>query len=282
LLTARLFLSITCKMISINGNIQKESNCLIDANRGFLYGDALFDTMIFKNDTLVYYEAHYFRLLASMRQLRMEIPSFFTQDYWKKEIYKTIKANSLKEARVRTTIYRNSLGLYTPASNNIHYLIQVTSLKQNTKPTYKLGIYKDNYLNANPLSNIKTTNRVTNILASIFAKENDFDTCLLLNNKKQVAEVIHANIFIIKNNIILTPPLTEGCINGIVRSKIIKLLKKSTTYQILENEITSFDVLHADEVFISNSVIEIQPVTHFKKKVFSTDFTMKLQKELDI
>ena len=267
-------------MISINGTIQENSQLSIENNRGFLFGDALFDTLIYRNNKFVFLEAHYFRLLASMRQLRMEIPNYFTQEYWEEQMLKIIEANSLHDGRVRTTIFRDSEGLYAPNSNNIQFIIQISALSISSKSSYKLGVYKENFISSSPISNLKTTNRITNVLTSIFAKENQFDSCLILNHKKQVAEVNNANIFLVIKNKITTPLLSEGCINGIVRMKLIELLKKEPNFDIIETTINPFDLQKADEVFISNSVIGLQAITHFKKKIYTTKVSDNLKVKL--
>jgi branched-chain amino acid aminotransferase len=163
---------------SFNGKIQDKPLFTSIDNRAFLYADALFDTLIYKANSLIFLEEHYFRLLASMRQLRMEIPSFFTQEYWEQEVLNTIEVNDLSEARVRTTVYRNALGLYTPEQNKVSILIQTTPLQQSKNEIAVLGLYKDNFLNTNHIDNIKTTNRIINTLAGIYSKENHFDNCL--------------------------------------------------------------------------------------------------------
>lgn len=268
-------------MISINGELQNISQLKVAENRGFLYGDALFDTLIYKNEKFIFLEAHYFRMLASMRQLRMEIPVFFTQEYWEEQMLKTMQANSLNEARVRTSIFRNSGGLYRPVSNKTSFLIQATPLQSHSKTRYRLGLYKENFVSSSPISSLKTTNRLINILASIFAKENEFDNCIILNHKKQIAEVNNANIFLVFQNTIATPPLSEGCINGIIRLKLIELLKNNPNYEIVEKIINPFDLQKADEVFITNSVIGIQAITHFKKKTYASLISDELRAMLE-
>lgn len=269
------------QMINFNGTIKKDADFQLSNNSAFLYGDALFDTLILKNNTCIFLEAHYFRLVASMRQLRMEIPSFFTQDYWENEIQKLVKANQLNEARIRTTIYRDNESLLIPKSNSINFLIHITPLTYQTKSTYKLGIYKDNYLTTNDISSIKTTNRIPNILAGIYASENDLDNCILLNHKKQVAEAYNANIFILQGNEIKTPALGEGCIDGIVRKKLLALLDESVEYNIVAGKIDTYELLKADEIFLSNSVFGLQSVSHFKKKVYKSELAKELNKSLE-
>ena len=268
-------------MININGNIQAINKHRLTENRGFLYGDALFDTLIFRKNTPVFIEAHYFRLLAGMRQLRMEIPIYFTQVYWEKEIRKTLDANKYTEARVRTSIFRDSGGLYTPTSNKSGFLIQVSEWVHSSKTNYNLGVYKENYLNTASINNIKTTNRLPNVLASIFSKENHFDTCVLLNRKKKIAEAIHANIFLVFKNQLLTPPLSAGCIKGIVREKIIAIVQDLPEFQLIERDLEVYDLQKADEVFLTNSVIGIQAVTQYKRKSYKTYVSGMLQQELE-
>lgn len=267
-------------MINLNSNIEEDQELNFASNRAFLYADALFDTLIFKNNKIVFAEEHYFRLLASMRQLRMEIPHYFTQEFWEKEIFKTIQSNKLSDARVRTSIFRESGGLYTPNRNSIQFVIQTSLIDYQTKPKYRLGIYKDNYINTSSLNTIKTTNRLQNVLAAIYAKENEFDTCILLNHKKQIAEVIHANIFVVFGTQIKTPALTEGCVNGIIRNKVIDLITKIPDLNVVKGEISPYELQQATEVFITNSVIGIQPVTHYKKKEYDKKVAQLLQEKL--
>lgn len=267
-------------MINLNGTIIQNPDAFT-TNRSFLYADALFDTLLFQNGKIIFAEAHYFRLLSSMRQLRMEIPPFFTQDFWETEIHKTIQINTWVKARVRTTIYRDSIGLYKPDSNTIGFVIQVSPIHESETENYKLGIYKDNFLNTNSLDNLKTTSRLINVLASIYVAENHLDNCVLLNHKKQVACAMNSNLFMVNGNTIKTPALTEGCINGITRQKLIQILSKSADFQLIETEILPFELQNSDEIFLTNSIMGIQSITEFKKKTFSNTIGNILQKELD-
>ena len=255
--------------INHNGRIIDEFTEDMSENRGFLYADALFDTLIYKNNSFIYLENHFFRLLAGMRQLRMEIPTFFTQEFWKNEMLKTIKANTIVTARVRTTIFRNSGGLYTPNTNAISFTIHVAPFERNNKETYTIGLYKENHLNTSALDTIKTTGRLNNVLASIYTKEHGFDNCILINHKKQVAEAVNGNVFAVFGTVIVTPALSEGCIAGVIREKIIDFIANSETYSITEREMFPYELQKADELFITNSALGIQPVTHYKRKEYS-------------
>jgi branched-chain amino acid aminotransferase len=121
-----------------------------------------------------------------------------------------------------------------------------------------------------------------NTLASIYANENDLDNCVLLNERKGVVEVANGNIFIVKDNIVKTPALTEGCIKGIIRSKVIEILTKNQDFTIEETAISPFEIQKADEVFITNAITGIQVVTKYKKKSFTTELGNKLHASLRV
>ena len=126
------------------------------------------------------------------------------------------------------------------------------------------------------LSSIKNTNKLINITASIFAKENDLDNCLLLNDNKNVIEAIQGNIFMLTGNKLITPPVSEGCLNGVMRKQILTLARKIENLEVVEEIISPFDLQKADELFITNVIRGIQPITKYRKK----DFTLYLSKKL--
>lgn len=268
-------------MINYNRELVNSSNAVLNANnRGFKFGDALFETLKVEQLKVVFLEDHYFRLMASMRMLRMEIPMTFTMDFLENEVLKTVKANNLEKARVRLTIFRKDGGLYNPTSNDIDFIVEATPFEVLLKSDYKVDLFKDYFVYSGLLSTIKTTNKITNVLASIYATENEFDNCILLNEKKQVVETINGNIFLIKGDSIKTPPVTSGCVKGIIRKKLIELISESTDYNIEEGAISPFDLQKADELFLTNAIIGIQPITNYKKAVFKTNIGLELRNKL--
>jgi len=271
-------------MINFNGELLfKENIKLTTDNRGFKYGDGIFETIKVVHKKVIFWEDHYFRLMASMRMLRMKIPMEFTLEFLEKEILKTVDVlEDGASFRVRLNVFRKDGGLYTPKTNAINYLIEASESNYKTKETYEIDIFKDFYNYSGLLSTIKTNNRMLNTLASIYANENDLDNCILVNERKGVVEVANANIFIVKNNIVKTPALTEGCIKGVVRSKVIDILTKNKDFTIEETVISPFEIQKADEVFITNAIMGIQAVTKYKKKSFNTDLAGKLHASLKV
>lgn len=271
-------------MLNFNGDLINENDFSVSVNnRAFKYGDAIFETISVINSKVVFWEDHYFRLMASMRMLRMEIPLAFTLEFFEEQIIKTIPTElENKKSRVRLSVYRKDGGLYTPKTNEVDFLIEVSENKYQTKENYRIDLFKDFYNYSGLLSTIKTTNRMLNTLASVYMQENDLDNCVLLNEKKGIVEATNANIFVVKGNEIKTPALNEGCIKGVVRKKVIEILEKNEDFTLVETSISPFEMQKADEIFLTNSVIGIQPVTNYRKKEFKTEIGEKLSANLKL
>jgi len=271
-------------MLNYNGNLVAFDDVKITPNnRAFKYGDSVFETIKVVHGKLVFWEEHYFRLMASMRMLRMKIPMNFTLEFLEEEILKTVSINEIKKnRRARLSVTRKDGGFYTPNTNEIDYLIESQEIEYLTKSSYKVDLFKDFYVYSGHLSTVKTNNKLIHTLASIYAKENDLDNCFLLNERKGVVEATNASLFLVKGTVIKTPPLTEGCLKGIAREKVISVITSSNNYTLEEAIISPFEIQKADEVFITNSIIGIQPITNYRKKEFSTDISKKLAMSFNI
>ncbi|MDT7831545.1 aminotransferase class IV [Flavobacteriaceae bacterium S356] len=271
-------------MLNFNGTLVSDTERLLSVNnRGFKFGDALFETMKIANGKVIFWEDHYFRLMASMRMLRMKIPMDFTLENLEKEILKTIPPETTNTTcRGRLSVFRKDGGLYTPATNEVDFLIEISELKVEKKEAYRIDLFKDFYNYSGLLSTLKTNNKMLSTVASVYAEENDLDNCVLLNERKGVVEVTNGNIFVIKGNTIKTPALTEGCLKGVLRKKIIEIIESNDLFTIEETVISPFEIQKADEVFITNAIVGIQAVTNYRKKTFVTDVSDKLSKSLRI
>lgn len=267
-------------MVNFNGTLVEHTSNSLAENRGFLFGDAVFETFKIVNSRVLFLEDHYFRLMSSMRILRMEIPMRFTMEFLEEQILELVKANNLENsARVRMTVYRNSGGFYLPETNEVSYLIQCSELKlQNYElntALYEVDLFKDFYVTKQLLSTIKSTNRAVQITGSIFAKENDLQNCLLLNDSKNVIESLNGNIFMLKDGKLITPPVSEGCLNGIMRKQVLAVAK-TMNIEVLEEVISPFDLQKADELFLTNVIVGIQPISKYRKKEFENNFAAQL------
>ena len=273
-------------MINFNGIIVSQDANVLTQNRGFLYGDGVFETVKIINNKILFLEDHYFRLMSSMRVVRMEIPMNFTMEYFEEQILSVVNANSLAaSSRARITVYRNDGGYYLPQNNSVSFLIHAVALENALysieKQHYEVDLYKDFYITKQLLSSIKTTNKIINITGSIFADENGLDNCLLLNDSKNVVEALQGNIFMLLGNKLITPPVSEGCLNGVMRKQILNLAKKIENLEVVEELISPFDLQKADELFVTNVIKGIQPITQYRKKSFETKTSVQLLEKLN-
>lgn len=273
-------------MINFNGVIVSNDTNLLTHNRAFLYGDAVFETVKIVNSKILFLEDHYFRLMSSMRIVRMEIPMNFTMEYIEEQILILAKANKFEtSSRARITVFRNDGGYYLPQNNTVSFLIAVEDLQESlysiNQKEYIVDLYTDFYVAKQLLSSIKTTNKLINITASIYASENGLDNCLLLNDTKNVIEALQGNLFMLKGNKLITPPVSEGCLNGVMRKQILSLAKFMGNIEVVEEAISPFELQKADELFITNVIKGIQPITKYRKKEFTTDLSRLILQKLN-
>jgi branched-chain amino acid aminotransferase len=260
-------------MVNFNGVLCESDLQLNVSNRSFLYGDGVFETLKVVNKKILFFEDHYFRLMASMRIIRMDIPITFTMEYLEQQVLELVEATNLaSSARVRLTVYRASGGYYTPTSNTVSFVIVASSLEDKaynlSNATFEVDLYKDFVVAKQLLSTLKTNNKIIQITAAIFAVENQLDSCLMINEDKNVVEAVYGNLFMRMGDRLITPPISEGCLNGVMRKQVIRLAKKIPNLTVVEEPISPFDLQKADELFITNVIVGIQPITKYRKKEF--------------
>ena len=213
----------------------------------------------------------------------MTIPPVFSVDFFNNSILGLSKMNRTGQyARIRITIYRNEGGLYAPDTNSVSWLIECNPLTGNplslNKKGLNLGIYEEIFKPINKLSNLKTANGLIFVMAGIFKKENALDEAVLLNDSLNIVEAISSNIFIVKNRILYTPALSQGCVAGVMRAEIIKKVM-AEKINCFEAVVSREDLLNADEVFLTNAIRGIQWVSKIQETNYSNRFT-KWIKEL--
>ena len=275
-------------MLNNNGQLQASGTSFLDhQNRGIRYGDALFETMRSLNGIVFFLEEHYLRLMASMRILRMEIPMSFTMEYMEEQIRNTLEANQNINgpARIRLTVYRKPGGFYLPDTNDVAFFIETSKLAapfyQFNEAAYEVELFKDFYLNADMLSNLKTNNKILNVVGSIYAKENGYNNCLLLNQSKQLVEALNANLFVVNKKLIKTPPLKDGCVKGIIRKNLIDLLLQDSDYTVEETSVSPFELQKADEIFITNTILGIRSISKYRKATFGNNVARECIEKLN-
>ena len=271
-------------MINFNGIIKDQSD-QIKYNRAFLYGDSVFETLRIVDNKIVFWEDHYFRLMSSMRIIRLNIPDEYTPEFLEENIlklHKSVSKNSCSRARIN--VFRSSTGKYTPTENTPSFIISCedtdNSIYTINDGEYVVDLFKDYHLDTQLISSLKTNNKIINVIASIYAKENGFNNCILLNKDKMIAEFINSNIFIVKNGQIFTPPISAGCLNGVLRKNLIKILNKNS-FSVYEQDISTFDLTQSDEIFGTNVIQGLFSVSKYRRKEYSNILSKQIIKLLN-
>lgn len=261
-------------------------------NRGFRYGDGLFETMRMFDGKMPFLESHLERLNEGIKMLQLELPiSDYGIDYWHYEIRRIVKyyrqkyPKKAKNYRMRLTVFRNDGGFYTPLTNEASYILELEPLKKNQfewdKKGLKIDVFTKVKLERGRLSNIKTANALPYVLAALFKKNEGLDDALLLNTKGRIVESTHSNIFFIKGNTLITPALKEGCTAGTTRKAILEIAA-SLGMEVVKQKCPVSLLEEADEVFLTNAIRGVQWVRKFKKKRYSSEKTRVIYDQMNV
>ena len=274
-----------CKMGKIanvvyNGKLlpETELNLLIH-NRGFLYGDGFFESMRFEHGKILRYNLHYDRLLGNIELLQMDASHFPSSSDLNTMILDLVESNHITDfSRVRLNIFRESTGAYTPENNTTSYLITCTPLDgPYVFPTQglKAGIYNQQTKAAGPYSCLKSLSSQFYVMAGIYCRQHKWDEVLVMNTSGNIIEALSSNFFIVKNKILITPPLSEGCINGVFKMYFMQLAKQHGI-DCIEEKIHPNDVLEADEIILTNAVKGVQWVEFYEGKRYRNTLGKKI------
>ncbi len=254
---------------------------IIGANsRGLRFGDGLFETIKSRNGDLEFIDEHFARLWKGMQVLQFTIPKQFTPDYLEQEIQSLLKKNGHdKMARVRLTVFRGDGGLYDASDHKPNYLIQSWTLPDETggwnSNGLVVGIYTDVKKSYDILSNLKHNNFLPYAMAALYAKKEKWNDAILLNTEGRLCDTTIANIFLIKDEVIYTPALAEGCIAGVMRRNLVEKLT-AAGYKLVEGKISVDELLDADEVFLTNAIYNMRWVQSVGDTKYSNVQTQKI------
>ena len=275
-------------MVNFNGAIlETASNFLNENQRGLRFGDILFEELRVMNGNLVFWEEHYFRLMASMRILRMEIPTVFTMEYLESEILKTIEQNDVlnNSALITFAVFRNFSQSLLPKTNQVSWFISCQALTSSfytiDEEPYEVELFKDFLVNQDMLTNLNTNNKTIAVTASIFAEENGYADSIVLNTSKHVVGTTQGAIFLAKDKVIKTPPLSSGVKNEVIRTKIIEIIERSEDITLIEEAISPFELQKADELFAVNIALGIVPISKYRKKTYQNEMGRKILGKLN-
>lgn len=263
-------------MFNLNARLVKElPEGLALVQRGLFYADALFESIRVLGGRIPLLRPHWERLLRGMRLMHYQIPPHWSAEYFEKEILKSVSVN----ARVRLTVWRSPGGLYLPENDAPQFLITSQAMESDVFSWHdegiRTGLCESVRLPVDSLSGVKTLNAARYVAAAREAQERGWDEGILLNASGRICEATSSNVFWFENGRLYTPPLSDGCVTGVLRDLLLALTKAAGS-PICEKTAVFDDILAADEVFLTNAVRGIRWVRQCEGKVYENTETRKL------
>jgi len=262
-------------LIFINGLLIPQDEAKVSVlDRGFLYGDGVFETLRAYSGKIFRIDDHIKRLFCSANAICLKTP--FTGNYIKESLYQTLMGNNLKDAYLRLTITRgiSDPGLDTEGCLNPTMTIISREFSGYPEDLYRHGIkaavVSTRRIPASALNpEIKSLNFLNNIMARVEARESGAAEAFMLSTEGYVAEGTVSNIFIVKDGVVKTPPLSVGILNGVTRSLVIGLAQKNNI-PLTEQQFQPEELYAADECFVTSTLYEVMPVTSINNKPVGT------------
>lgn len=269
------------QFINHNGKIlPADQPSLSHENRAFRYGDALFETIRIVRGKPLFLEDHVARLISGIKLMRMDVPANLHASFLHLLIDDLIKRNAVaSDARARFTVYRNKGGFYAPDDNRVSFLLEMEALEGQGYSLNETGLSVDVFQEqrkaaGNKLSSIKSANSAIYVIAGAYKVQQGLDDVLLINTNMNVIESVNSNVFAVKNNVLYTAPLSEGCVDGVMRRQVIRLAEENRV-MIYEVPIPQSVLINSDELFLTNTIKGIQWVRTYKGKHY-TNTTVRL------
>jgi branched-chain amino acid aminotransferase len=268
-------------VINFNGKYLSDDTPIVGAgSRALRYGDGLFETIKIYHKHIVHEELHFSRLFEGLALLGFDLPKSMTRDALRESILQTAKKNNVEHgARVRLAFFRTDGGLYDPEHHRPNVLIQAWPLPPQCGTLnvngLVTGVYKLARKSCDAFSNVKSASHLPYVMAAMYAKKMKWNDAFVLNAFNRVSDSSIANVFIIKQKKLFTPPLAEGCIAGVTRRFLLRELPQYG-FEIEEKPLSVADIENADECFLTNAISGIRWVKEFQDKQFTNGMTREL------
>ena len=244
--------------INLNGKITNTTDTIMPVDNGaFRYGYGLFETMLVQDGIISLCQYHMDRLFAGLEQLYFVIPALLSPEYLEKEVLQTVKKNKLEKlCRVRLQMFAGGGGLYGPGNKHPGFVIECFPLDESSQRLNEnglvAGIATGLAKSMDALSNLKSCNALIYAIAAQQAREHKWNDALICNTDGNIIESAIANIFWIRNGIVYTPPLADGCVAGVMRRHIIEKIA------VTEKSLSAGELEMAHEVFLTNAIKKIR------------------------
>lgn len=243
-----------------NGTLHDTSEKLLSPGQvGFLNGWGVFSTLWVASGQLFAYERHFARMARDA--VRMRVPFYEHSEELRRPLLDLVAANGATEATLRVAVVRNHGGLFEGTGITTGFdVVAFTTDRNNWGASARLGVVPQGRHAASEFAGAKVTSWAQNLTVYERAHDQGWDEVVLLNERGEVSECTSANLFIVKGQEVLTPPLSAGCLPGITRELLLEEIRVPGVH-VKEYEIYPTDLEQADEVFITSSTRDLMPVS---------------------
>jgi len=239
-------------------------------DHGLLYGDGVFEGIRAYSGSVFKLKAHIDRLYRSAHMLMLQIP--ITKEEMINAVLETLRKNNLKDAYIRLVVTRGvgDLGLNPKKCPTPTIIVITDSITLHKAEAKEKGVTAMiSWIRRDPIDatshEIKSLNYLNSILAEIESNTNGVDEAIFLDKNGFVCEGVGENIFIVKKGVLLTPPSYIGALSGITSEAVIQLARR-LGYEVIEKNITPFELLNSEEVFFTGTAAEIVPLREINKR----------------
>lgn len=271
--------------LNFNGKLSESTHRVLTAsNRAFSYGDGLFETMRVRNGKILYLPDHQKRLAHGLRLLHLQAPPLLEGSGLEEMVSGLVIQNKLDHARVRLQVFREEGGYFIPEKKSALFIITATALHDDQYKLNEQGLRIDVFgeypVYPSPLAQVKKVSAVHQVLAGIYCREQQLDECVMINTRGFLTEGVSSNFFLVRNRVVYTPPLEDGCLGGVMRRQALRLLP-ALGLDVKEQSLMPDELLTADELFFTNVISGIKWVVAYKKKRYYHHTAKKLVEKLN-
>ncbi len=240
-------------------------------DHGLLYGDGVFEGIRVYSSRVFELEAHIRRLYESAKAIRLDIK--MGRDDLIRAVEKTVEANNVIDGYIRLVVTRGTgtLGLNPFICENGRIFIIADNIQLYPEELYEKGmkVISATTVRNHPLSippQVKSMNYLNNILAKIEALDVNVPEAVMYNHEGYVAEATGDNVFIVKDGVFYTPPIEAGALEGITRGIVIRLAEEAKL-EVVEKNLTRFDLYVCDEFFLTGTAAEVIGVVEIDGRI---------------
>lgn len=264
-----------------NGKYFKISEPIISVeSRGIRYGEGVFETMKLVHNSLFLFDSHMERFFNGMELLKLKPPPFFNTLKIKNLVIDLCRKNHCSDfARVRISCIGSNGGVWDNSDQFADIIIQTWKLPEHYSEINSNGLVidlcEDVRKSTDLLSNLKSNNYLPYLFAANKGKELKVNDMIIQNHSDHIVDSTIANVFIVKKNKILTPPLSDGPVAGVMRKCLLGILP-ANGFEVEECSLTKNDLLEADELFLTNAMYGLRWVQRFRDKTYSSNVAQKI------